>query len=299
MNIEKYKRMAKEKGDENYRLRYFLRTRDEEEVDEIFREAHYEVFSKINCLECMNCCKVYTLDITNAEAESISDHIGIDVADLMDFCDYNEVENLYTISKTPCMFLKDNKCSIGECKPESCIEYPGTDHEGVVWRLFSILDRSLVCPAVYEILEYVKEYYRYMNEIRPLAYFFDEDENEDDIEEALNHSLRTVIDIEDVGLVEITVAENPEELSEVYKMKIAFEKRDKEDDFSVLDDYFIGLPREEKVLKILGLKSLIDNMDNYNNNLSVTGEKVSSKIKKRKLKNKRKIAKKSRRKGRK
>ncbi|EDT23086.1 hypothetical protein [Clostridium perfringens] len=71
-------------------------------------------------------------------------------------------------------------------------------------------------------------------------------------------------------------------------MKIAFEKRDKEDDFSILDYYFIRLSREEKVLKILGLKSLIDNMENYNNNLSVNGEKVSSKIKKMKLKNKRK-----------
>ncbi|WP_283717268.1 hypothetical protein [Clostridium perfringens] len=71
-------------------------------------------------------------------------------------------------------------------------------------------------------------------------------------------------------------------------MKIAFEKRDKEDDFSILDYYFIRLSREEKVLKILGLKSLIDNMKNYNNNLSVNGEKVSSKIKKMKLKNKRK-----------
>ncbi|XZH53267.1 hypothetical protein ACSW8Q_16950 (plasmid) [Clostridium perfringens] len=82
-------------------------------------------------------------------------------------------------------------------------------------------------------------------------------------------------------------------------MKIAFEKRDKEDDFSILDYYFIGLSREEKVLKILGLKSLIDDMENYNNNLSVNGEKVSSKIKKMKLKNKRKISKKSGKKGRK
>ncbi|WP_242652041.1 hypothetical protein ACSW8Q_16945 (plasmid) [Clostridium perfringens] len=66
--MRKYKRMAKEKEYDNYRLRFFLKTRDEEEVDEIFREANYEVFSKINCLECMNYYKIYTLNITNDEA---------------------------------------------------------------------------------------------------------------------------------------------------------------------------------------------------------------------------------------
>jgi len=173
MNIEKYKRMAKKKENENYRLRSFLKTRDVKEVDKIFREAHSYVFSKIKCSECMNCCKVYNLSITGDEAKRISKHSGITLSQLKALGEYDEESNCYNIKRKPCMFLKDNKCSIEECKPESCIGYPGTNSEGVVWRLFSILDSSLVCPAVYEILEYVKEDYRFMNGIRPMPYFFE------------------------------------------------------------------------------------------------------------------------------
>jgi len=173
MNIEKYKRMAKRKENENYRLRSFLKTRNAKEVDKIFREAHSYVFSRINCEKCMNCCKVYNLSITGDEAKIISKYVGMSLSEFKALGEYDEENNFYNIKRKPCMFLKDNKCSIEECKPESCLGYPGTNSEGVVCRLFSILDSSLVCPAVYEILEYVKEDYRYMNEIRPMPYFFE------------------------------------------------------------------------------------------------------------------------------
>ena len=145
MNIEKYKRMAKKKENENYRLRSFLKTRDVKEVDKIFREAHSYVFSKIKCSECMNCCKVYNLSITGDEAKRISKHSGIILSQLKALGEYDEESNCYNIKRKPCMFLKDNKCSIEECKPESCIGYPGTNRGSV--RKMRIYNVKSIFPA--------------------------------------------------------------------------------------------------------------------------------------------------------
>ena len=61
----------------------------------------------------------------------------------------------------PCPFLMpDNYCSVYDVRPKACGEYPHTDRK----KFYQLLDISIknayTCPAVYEIIEGVKEKYR-------------------------------------------------------------------------------------------------------------------------------------------
>jgi len=56
---EKIKKLAKEKEDENWRFRSFLKMIDKspEEVDAVVQRLYQEISSKIDCAACRNCCK--------------------------------------------------------------------------------------------------------------------------------------------------------------------------------------------------------------------------------------------------
>jgi Fe-S-cluster containining protein len=67
-------------------------------------------------------------------------------------------EGDYVFKQAPCPFLgDDNYCSIYECRPGSCREYPHTDRK----RFYQILDinakNSKVCPAVFSIIDHLKQ----------------------------------------------------------------------------------------------------------------------------------------------
>ena len=58
----------------------------------------------------------------------------------------------------PCTFLsEDNSCSIYDFRPKACREFPHTDRRRQT-QLLKITHKNLeVCPAVFEIVEKLKE----------------------------------------------------------------------------------------------------------------------------------------------
>lgn len=62
----------------------------------------------------------------------------------------------------PCRFLDmDGKCQIQDCKPEECRGFPYTDRPDRLASLYSVFSAAEVCPVVFEILEQLKELYRF------------------------------------------------------------------------------------------------------------------------------------------
>ena len=68
----------------------------------------------------------------------------------------------YQLNIKPCCFLKDDGgCEIEACKPENCRDYPFTNKPERLFSLLSILTSASICPVVFEMLERLKQEYRF------------------------------------------------------------------------------------------------------------------------------------------
>lgn len=154
--------LSKEKENENYRFRKYLKIHaDEEELDRQFKRLHQKYFKIYDCSKCRNCCKKIGISMDEDELNNICNYLKIDKEK---FIKDNLIENYgeYSFKETKCKFLDDdNNCKISKCLPRTCIEYPYTDKEERLFSLYSIISNASVCPVVYEIIEELKKEYNF------------------------------------------------------------------------------------------------------------------------------------------
>jgi uncharacterized protein len=135
------------------------RTRPKD-LDDAVHSLHDEVFQKKDCLTCANCCKSISPMITDKDIERISKNMKIRPSLFTEKYLHLDQENDYVFKSAPCPFLmKDNYCSIYDVRPKACREYPHTDSKNFYKLLDLTLKNSLICPAVFEIMEELKKKY--------------------------------------------------------------------------------------------------------------------------------------------
>jgi hypothetical protein len=155
---DKLKKAFKKVEDENWVMRAFLKGQEPEEVDKFVNGLHKELFKVVDCVACSNCCKEIVPTIEENEIQTISARLGIADAEFKEKYLVKTDDGLM-INKKPCPFITETGCSIYECRPESCREYPYT-HKDEIWsRLINLVNNCGVCPVVYEIFERLKKYY--------------------------------------------------------------------------------------------------------------------------------------------
>lgn len=117
-------------------------------------ELHESAFDQIDCLDCANCCKNHSPTFKATDIKRISKYLGIKEAELLNAYLKLDEDNDFVLQKSPCAFLnEDNSCKIYEVRPSDCARYPYTDEDVFVKRKSLTLANSMVCPAVYHILE--------------------------------------------------------------------------------------------------------------------------------------------------
>ena len=117
-------------------------------------ELHEEAFSKINCLECGNCCKGYSPRFKLPDIKRIAKHLKIKEGDLINHYLTVDADGDYVMRSAPCSFLgEDNICSIYDVRPSDCERFPYTDEDVILKRQPLTLKNSTFCPAVYYVLE--------------------------------------------------------------------------------------------------------------------------------------------------
>lgn len=126
-----------------------LKNVNEKKLDQLFQNAHEEVFEEIDCLSCANCCKTTSPIFRDIDIKRIASHLKITSAEFIDSFLNMDHEGDYVLKKSPCNFLgEDNKCSIYAHRPLACREYPHTNRK----RMYQILDltkkNAQICPAV-------------------------------------------------------------------------------------------------------------------------------------------------------
>ena len=155
------KEIAPQYSDENFKFRRFLKNRaDSDKLDTQFAALHNELFAAYDCCQCHNCCERYSVELTDEDVERIAAFLGLgkDVflqeyaGDTGDGCEI----------KPPCPFLEpDGKCRVQPCKPEECRGYPYTDQPDRLGSLYGVMEFAEVCPVVFEIVQRLKEIYRF------------------------------------------------------------------------------------------------------------------------------------------
>jgi uncharacterized protein len=139
-----YKRML-EKGNRNKMLK-------------VLPDLHEEAFSKIDCLECANCCRNYSPRFKQPDIKRIAKVLRMKEGELV--AKYLSLDNEgdYVVKSSPCPFLaQDNTCNIYEDRPSDCRRYPYTDEDVLLKRVQLTLKNATVCPATYVVLERLLE----------------------------------------------------------------------------------------------------------------------------------------------
>lgn len=155
--MEKFRARARSKRQENKAFFRKLKQLPPKQLDTTFHEAHDEAFSRINCLDCANCCKTTGPLFTDQDINRLARHFGQKPAEFINQYLRVDEDGDFVLQSLPCPFLApDNYCGVYEVRPKACREFPHTDRN----RMHQVLELTRknieVCPAVYEMVEKMK-----------------------------------------------------------------------------------------------------------------------------------------------
>ncbi len=148
---------SKKKSKENKAFLEKLRKKPPNDLDSTVENLHNFVFERINCLNCANCCKTTSPIVIDRDIDRISKQLKIKPSKLIE--QYLKIDNDgdYVFTQSPCPFLtSDNFCQIYENRPRACREYPHTNRKRFHQILKLTWHNTLICPAVYEVVEGLK-----------------------------------------------------------------------------------------------------------------------------------------------
>lgn len=150
--------LAKSTQKDHRKIFHELRKLSAHDINELFHTAHDNIFQEINCLDCGNCCSTTPALITDKDAQRISRHLKISLKDFYQQFIRRDEDGDDIFKLTPCVFLgSDNYCSIYEVRPNACREYPHTDHPKMKQILDITFKNREICPAVFDIVDMLKD----------------------------------------------------------------------------------------------------------------------------------------------
>lgn len=138
--------------------RNFLQRAPKNAVLKELPDLNEEAFSKIDCLQCANCCKHYSPRFKTPDIKRISRHLRMKESDFIETYLRLDEEGDYVVKSTPCPFLQnDNRCSIYDERPSDCERFPYTDEDVILKRQPLTLKNAEFCPITYYVLERLME----------------------------------------------------------------------------------------------------------------------------------------------
>ena len=134
-----------------------LKMKDGDKIDNLAQQIHDEAFSKINCLDCGNCCKKIKPNLFKSDIVQIAKFLNLSVQEVeIKYLELDE-DNDQTFNNLPCPFLgKNNECTIYESRPKDCRQYPHTNKAGFASISQQHSYNTTICPASYYIVQKMK-----------------------------------------------------------------------------------------------------------------------------------------------
>ena len=148
---------AKEKWVENKKYFTKLKKRPPKRLDLIVHEIHDLEFKSTNCLDCANCCKTTSPIFTEKDISRISKYLKMKEHQFISMYLDRDQDDFMVLKSAPCTFLaEDNSCLIYDVRPKACSEYPHTNRKKFIKITDLTLKNTEVCPAVFNIIENLK-----------------------------------------------------------------------------------------------------------------------------------------------
>ncbi len=156
--IESWHRRKDSQKKENRKFVQKLRQHKGRRLDRLAEEVHEEVFAKVDCLDCANCCTSIPPIVNRTDEARIAKHLGMKPAEFHTQYLTVDEDGDTVMNQSPCPFLQeDHKCLIYEFRPKACRQYPHTDGSQFSAELNLHAQNALYCPAVFHILEILKQ----------------------------------------------------------------------------------------------------------------------------------------------
>lgn len=157
--IKKILATAKKSEKENLAFAKRLTKKKPKGLDTAMHAANKEVFAKTDCLDCGNCCIIAQPIFFPKDITRLANHFNITRDELKEkYLVFNKKDDYWETKGTPCVFLlKDKKCSVYESRPDGCREYPHMYKPKTTTHLPLIQQHVAICPAVYKVVEKLKE----------------------------------------------------------------------------------------------------------------------------------------------
>lgn len=160
MNLEEYQKKAISKRPEHEKFLNWLKRNKPKNLDRIAEEKHDEVFAKIDCLSCGNCCRTTGPLITAQDVKKMAKAVNLSEKDFEATYLKIDEDGDMVFQSMPCPFLgEDNYCFIYENRPKACREFPHTDRRKLYQINHLTIKNTVICPAAYQIVEELKEFY--------------------------------------------------------------------------------------------------------------------------------------------
>jgi hypothetical protein len=151
--------LGEKKRDENLRLRRHMKSHDHS--DRILRRIAEDIEEQIDCTQCANCCRMATAVVTERDVDRLARHFRVKPQRIIDDYVVKSEEEGFILRRREngeCVFLEGNLCSVYEARPETCQRYPHLVRGpgSIAARMWSMVDRAVICPIVYNTLEAFK-----------------------------------------------------------------------------------------------------------------------------------------------
>ena len=129
-------------------------------LDAMMKEIDKDVWEKVNCLECANCCKTMSPTYTSEDIKRISTHLNMTVKEFKEkWLEYDKKSKDWMNKSRPCQFLdlKTNMCTIYKYRPADCAGFPHFLKKPQKDYLYINKQNIEYCPASMLMVEKLKK----------------------------------------------------------------------------------------------------------------------------------------------
>ena len=105
--------LAEKNKKENKQLVNRLKKSKPKKLDDTVHQLHEEVFDKIDCLTCANCCKTTSPTFYERDINRLSKHLKVKPSDFIAQYLRVDEDGDYVLTSAPCPFLDyENYCTV-------------------------------------------------------------------------------------------------------------------------------------------------------------------------------------------
>ena len=165
--IERYSRHNEA---EDFRFRDFLKFRlnlSNAALDAIVHETTQEVWSKIDCLACANCCKTLHIVVDEADIRRLARRLAVTPQEFRARYVKMDTDKTLLFKSQPCPLLgPDNRCAVYEDRPQACRDFPYLHDKDFRSRTLSMIDNTTRCPIVFNVWRELKRKFKFGKQSR-------------------------------------------------------------------------------------------------------------------------------------